>query len=105
MKIGSGFDDPAETQPCRDIGRYCMRDNSVSFFEDLPSNERRSPPIWIYLCLKEGARSSKKETSGSSGSTSRQHYRVLVGLGLCFSFCCMSDCPLPVGFLPYSTES
>ncbi|CAL4948345.1 unnamed protein product [Urochloa decumbens] len=42
-------DDPAETRPCRDIGKYCMRDGSVMYLKDLPYNERRSPPVWLYL--------------------------------------------------------
>ncbi|CAO1948103.1 unnamed protein product [Urochloa humidicola] len=42
-------EDPAETQPCRDIGKYSMRDGSVTYLKDLPSNERRSPPVWLYL--------------------------------------------------------
>ncbi|CAL4974928.1 unnamed protein product [Urochloa decumbens] len=44
-----GPDDPAKTRPCRDIGKYCMRDGSVMYLKDLPSNERRSPPVWLYL--------------------------------------------------------
>ncbi|KAL6615735.1 hypothetical protein ACP70R_038005 [Stipagrostis hirtigluma subsp. patula] len=43
------YDDPAEKQPCHDIGRYCMRDKSVTFLKDLAPNERRSPPTWLYL--------------------------------------------------------
>ncbi|WVZ69403.1 hypothetical protein U9M48_018193 [Paspalum notatum var. saurae] len=43
-------DDPTETQPCGDIGRYCMRDKSVTLLtKELPANERRSPPVWLYL--------------------------------------------------------
>ncbi|KAL6615737.1 hypothetical protein ACP70R_038007 [Stipagrostis hirtigluma subsp. patula] len=36
-------------QRCHDIGRYCMRDKSVTFLKDLAPNERRSPPTWLYL--------------------------------------------------------
>lgn len=38
-------------QLCRDIGRFSMRTQSVTFLRDLPWNwnERRSPPTWLYL--------------------------------------------------------
>lgn len=42
-------------QPCRDIGRFCMRSESVAFLKDLPCNERRSPPTWLYLSDRRGS--------------------------------------------------
>ncbi|KAL6615736.1 hypothetical protein ACP70R_038006 [Stipagrostis hirtigluma subsp. patula] len=44
------YDDPRRSNlPCHDIGRYSMRDESVTFLKDLAPNQRRSPPTWLYL--------------------------------------------------------
>lgn len=42
--LGNWIRNKREGQPCRDIGRFCMRSKSVRFLNSLPFNERRSPP-------------------------------------------------------------